>query len=76
MRKRILIEIVGSPWATGRGGKSVANDFNKYDHAEDMGYQIKRFHPDEIESDSVIGWIKEQFEDETTDQTIPTSNTN
>lgn len=61
VRKRILIEIVGSPWATGRGGKSVANDFNKYDHAEELGYEVHRFEPAQINSNFVINWIINLF---------------
>jgi hypothetical protein len=38
VKLRLLIEIAGSPWAVGRGGRKVANEFNKYDLAEDMGY--------------------------------------
>ena len=72
VRLRLLIEIAGSPWAVGRGGKKIANDFNKYDLAEDMGYKIERFEPHAIESGYVIRWIKLQLErlDNGTDQTI------
>lgn len=48
--------------AVGRGGKKIANSFNKYDLAEDMGYKIERFHPDSIFSGHVINWIKAQLE--------------
>ncbi len=68
VKLNLLIEIVGSPWAMGRGGKKIANSFNKYDLAEDMGYKIERFHPDSILSGHVIRWIKsklESLEDET-----------
>ena len=73
VKLRLLIEIAGSPWAVGRGGKKIANAFNKYDLAEDMGYRHIRFEPDHIESGYVIQWIQGQLkrlEDET-DQTIP-----
>lgn len=74
VKLRLLIEIVGSPWSVGRGGKKIANSFNKYDLAEEMGYKIERFHPDSILSSHVIDWIIEQFErlENGTDQTIST----
>ena len=62
VKLNLLIEIVGSPWSVGRGGNKIANSFNKYDLAEDMGYKIQRFEPHAIESGSVIRWIKSQFE--------------
>ena len=54
--------------------QDLANAFNKYDLAEDMGYRIQRFEPHAIESGSVIRWIKSQLEriEDGTDQTIPT----
>ncbi|MFW1981527.1 hypothetical protein, partial [Acinetobacter baumannii] len=33
VRLNLLIEIVGSPWSVGRGGKKIANAFSKYDLA-------------------------------------------
>lgn len=68
VKLRLLIEIAGSPWAVGRGGRRIANSFNKYDLAEDMGYRIERLEPHAIESGSVIRWIQgqlERLEDET-----------
>ncbi len=62
VKLNLLIEIVGSSWAVGRGGKKIANSFNKYDLAEDMDYKIERFHPDSILSGHVINWIKGQLE--------------
>jgi hypothetical protein len=62
VKLNLLIEIVGSPWSVGRGGEKIANSFNKYDLAEDMGYKIQRFHPDSILSCHVINWIKERLE--------------
>ncbi|PJG67814.1 DUF559 domain-containing protein [Acinetobacter seifertii] len=62
VRLNLLIEIAGSSWAVGRGGKKIANSFNKYDLAESMGYKIQRFEPHAIESGSVIRWIKSQLE--------------
>lgn len=62
VKLNLLIEIVGSPWAVGRGGKKIANSFNKYDLAEDMGYKIERFHPDQIESGYVIQEILRKVE--------------
>ncbi len=74
VKLRLLIEIAGSPWSVGRGGKKIANVFNKYDLAEDMGYRHIRFEPDHIESGYVIQWIQDQLErlEDGTDQTIPT----
>ena len=74
MKLRLLIEIAGSPWAVGRGGRNIANASTKYDLAEDMGYKIQRFEPHAIESGGVIRWIKSQLErlEDGTDQTIPT----
>ena len=74
VRLRLLIEIAGSPWSVGRGGKKIANAFNKYDLAEDIGYRIVRLEPHQIESGYAIHWIKTQLErlEDGTDQTIPT----
>ena len=74
VRLRLLIEIAGSPWSVGRGGRKIANAFNKYDLAEDMGYRHIRFEPDHIESGYVIQWIQDQLErlEDGTDQTIST----
>ena len=72
VKLRLLIEIAGSPWSVGRGGKKIANAFYKYDLAEEMGYTFVRFEPDHIESGYVIQWIQGQLErlDNGTDQTI------
>ena len=72
VKLKLLIEIAGSPWSVGRGGRKIANAFNKYDLAEDMGYRHIRFEPDHIESGYVIQWIQDQLErlDNGTDQTI------
>ncbi|MDO6644698.1 hypothetical protein [Acinetobacter guillouiae] len=77
VKLNLLIEIVGSPWSVGRGGKKIANAFSKYDLAEDIGYKIERFHPDSIFSGHVIDWIKGQLEslDNGTDQTISSDRT-
>ena len=74
VRLRLLIEIAGSPWSVGRGGKKIANAFNKYDLAEDLGYRIVRLEPHQIESGYAIHWIKTQLErlEDGTDQTIST----
>ena len=74
VRLRLLIEIAGSPWSVGRGGKKIANAFNKYDLAEDIGYRIVRLEPHQIESGYAIHWIKTQLErlEDGTDQTIST----
>ncbi|WOE31967.1 MULTISPECIES: hypothetical protein [unclassified Acinetobacter] len=78
VKLNLLIEIVGSPWAVGRGGKKIANSFNKYDLAEDMGYKIERFDPHTVESGQVIRWINSQLErlEDGPDQTIPTDGSN
>ncbi|MGR2922983.1 hypothetical protein [Acinetobacter sp. 1125_18A] len=57
VKLNLLIEIVGSPWSVGRGGKKIANAFSKYDLAEKMGYKIERFHPDQILSSYVVNYI-------------------
>jgi len=74
VKLNLLIEIVGSPWSVGRGGRKIANVFNKYDLAEDMGYRIERLEPHQIESGYAINWIRRQFErlEDGTVQTIPT----
>ena len=71
---RLLTEIAGSPWSVGRGGRKIANAFNKYDLAEDMGYRVERLEPHQIESGCAINWIQSQLErlEDGTDQTIPT----
>ena len=78
VRLRLLIEIAGSPWSVGRGGRKIANAFNKYDLAEDMGYRHIRFEPDHIESGYVIQWIQDQLGilEDGTDQTISTDRAN
>lgn len=74
VKLRLLIEIAGSPWSVGRGGRKIANAFNKYDLAEDMGYRIERLEPHQIESGYAINWIRRQLErlEDGTVQTIPT----
>ena len=60
---RILVEIAGGPWSGGRKGKlkDKAWSMDRYDHAEEMGYKIERFHPDSILSGYVINWIKSEL---------------
>lgn len=72
VRLNLLIEIAGSSWAVGRGGKKIANALSKYDLAEDMGYKFEHFHPDSILSGYVIDWIKSELArlEDGTDQTI------
>lgn len=74
MKLNLLIEIAGSPWAVGRGGRKIANSFNKYDLAEDQGYIFVRLEPHQIESGYAINWIRSQLErlEDGTVQTIPT----
>ena len=78
VKLKLLIEIAGSPWSVGRGGKKIANAFNKYDLAEDMGYRHIRFEPDHIESGYVIQWIQDHLGrlEDGTDQTISTNRPN
>ena len=78
VKLNLLIEIAGSSWSVGRGGKKIANTFNKYDLAENMGYTFVRFEPDHIESGYVIQWIKGQLErlEDGTDQTISIDGSN
>ena len=78
VKLRLLIEIAGSPWSVGRGGRKIANAFNKYDLAEDMGYRHIRFEPDHIESGYVIQWIQDQLErlEDGTDQTLSADRSN
>lgn len=75
VRLNLLIEIAGSSWAVGRGGKKIANALGKYDLAEDMGYKFEHFHPDSILSGYVIDWIKSELArlEDGTDQTISTN---
>lgn len=72
VKLRLLIEIAGSQWSVGRGGKKIANSFNKYDLAEEMGYTFVRLEPHQIESGYAINWIEAQLErlEDGTDQTI------
>lgn len=62
VKLNLLIEIVGSPWSVARGGKKIANAFNKYDLAEEMGYRIERIHPDSILSGATIKLICTKFD--------------
>lgn len=61
VKLRLLIEIAGSPWAVGRGGKKIANAISKYDLALDQGYKFERLEPYQIESGSTIDWIKSEL---------------
>ncbi|WP_159137738.1 hypothetical protein [Acinetobacter pittii] len=68
VKLNLLIEIAGSPWSVGRGGRKVANALGKYDLALDKGYKFERLEPHQIESGYAINWIislLERFEDET-----------
>ena len=75
VKLRLLIEIAGSPWSVGRGGRKIANSFNKYDLAEDIGYTFVRFEPHQIESGYVINLIRSQLE-RLEDGTVQTISTN
>ena len=78
VRLRLLIEIAGSPWSVGRGGRKIANAFCKYDLAEEMGYTFVRLEPHQIESGYAINWIQGQLKrlDNGTDQTISPNGSN
>ena len=73
VKLNLLIEIAGSPWSVGRGGKKIANSFNKYDLAENQGWTFVRLEPHQIESGYAINWIRSQLErlEDGTVQTIP-----
>ena len=73
VKLNLLIEIAGSPWSVGRGGRKIANSLNKYDLAMDMGYTFERLEPYQIESGYAINWIRSQLErlEDATVQTIP-----
>ena len=72
VKLNLLIEIAGSPWAVGRGGKKIANALCKYDLAMDRGYVFERLEPHQIESGYAINWIKNELEriENGSDQTI------
>ncbi|NNH86235.1 hypothetical protein [Acinetobacter terrae] len=74
VRLRLLVEIAGSPWSVGRGGRKIANAFCKYDLAMDKGYAFERLEPHQIESGYAINWIQGQLKrlEDGPDQTIPT----
>ncbi|MEI1679954.1 hypothetical protein V8P49_01855 [Acinetobacter baumannii] len=57
VKLNLLIEIADSPWSVGRGGRKIANSFNKYDLALDRGYVLERLEPHQIESGYAINWI-------------------
>ena len=61
VKLNLLIEIAGSSWSVGCGGKKIANAFNKYDLAENMGYTFVRLEPHQIVSGYAINWIQGQF---------------
>lgn len=71
----LLIEIAGSPWSVGRGGRKIANSLCKYDLALDKGFKFERLEPHQIESGYAINWITSELAriDNGTNQTIPAS---
>lgn len=75
VKLRLLVEIAGSPWSIGRGGRKVANAYCKYNVAEEMGYKFARLEPHQIESGYAINWIQCQLErlKDGPDQTIPSN---
>lgn len=75
VRLNLLIEIAGSPWAVGRGGKKVANSLLKHDSAIDAGFKFVRFEPCQIECGFAIDWIKSELArlEDGPDQTISTN---
>jgi very-short-patch-repair endonuclease len=72
VKLNLLIEIAGSPWSVGRGGRKIANAMGKYDLALDKGYKFERLGPHQIESGYAINWIKGELAriEDGTDQTI------
>lgn len=66
VKKRILIEIEGSPWSGGRGGKLAFKAWNmgRYDEAEELGYLVKRFNPTAVKFGHVITWLLSLFEED------------
>lgn len=72
VKLNLLIEIAGSPWAVGRGGKKIANSLSKYDLALDKGFKFERLEPHQIELGYAIKWIKSELAriEDGTDQTI------
>ncbi len=75
VKLNLLIEIAGSPWSVGRGGRKIANALGKYDLALDKGYKFERLEPHQIESGYAINWIKGELAriEDGTDQTISTN---
>lgn len=75
VKLNLLVEIAGSPWAVGRGGRKIANAVGKYDLALDRGYVFERLEPHQIESGYAINWIKSELAriEDGTNQTIPTN---
>jgi len=57
----LLIEIAGSPWAVGRGGRKIANALGKYNLALDKGFKLERLEPHQIESGYAINWIMSEL---------------
>ncbi|EOQ68863.1 hypothetical protein [Acinetobacter pittii] len=72
VKLNLLIEIAGSPWSVGRGGRKIANAMGKYDLALDKGYKFERLEPHQIESGYAINWIKSELAriEDGSDQTI------
>ncbi|OTG87230.1 hypothetical protein [Acinetobacter sp. ANC 3832] len=78
VKLNLLIEIAGSPWSVGHGGKKIANAFNKYGLAEELGYRVVRLEPHQIKSRYAIDWVQgllERLEDGA-DQTISADGSN
>ncbi|MCG9515155.1 hypothetical protein MCL26_08540 [Acinetobacter pittii] len=75
VKLNLLIEIAGSPWAVGRGGRKIANALGKYDLALDKGYKFERLECHQIESGYAINWIKSELAriEDGSDQTISTT---
>jgi very-short-patch-repair endonuclease len=71
----LLIEIAGSPWSVGRGGRKIANALGKYDLALDKGFKFERLEPHQIESGYAINWIMSELAriDNGANQTISAS---
>lgn len=75
VKLNLLIEIAGSPWAVGRGGRKIANSLSKYELALDKRFKFERLEPHQIESGYAINLIKSELAriENGSNQTIPTN---
>ena len=61
---RLLIEIEGGTWISGRHNHpgSILKDFEKYNEAAIEGYQILRFTPQQVRNGEAVDTIKRWFD--------------